>query len=134
MLDGLPLDILGNDVPGFDFPNDPSLLRPQVDGDSVSVACAGERLAGEGPVEDVDESSPGATVEETDVAENREEREAPVCNSLPEDRLTVLSDLNCADRAVSEQDVGEYSAASARKKMESSEGLQLMGSLTLRGL
>lgn len=134
IFDGLSLDILGNDVPRLDFANDPSLLRPQVNGDPLSVARAGEGLAGERTIEDVDESSPGTPVEMADVREDREEREAPVGDPLPEDRLAVLSDFNCADRAVSEQDVGKDSSASACKKVESSEGLQLMGSLTQRGL
>src|SRR5262245_49356213 len=102
LLDGLSLDVLGEHVAGAALSDDAVLLWPEVHSDPSPTARAGEGLTGEGPVENVDDASPGAPVELTDVGEDGEPGEHPVCDSLVQDGLTVLSDLHGADGSVPE--------------------------------
>lgn len=102
-------------------------LGPEVDGIGAAPGSGGEGLAGEAPANDVHEPAPGLSGELADVREDGEPREAAVALTRREDPLAVGVDLDGADGAMAEQDVSEDSSANARKKVESSEGLQLRG-------
>lgn len=129
-LDRPSLDVLSKDVAGPALSDDAALLGPEVDGDSSPVTRAGEGLAGKGAVEDVHGASPGPAVELSHVGEEGEPGQDPICDTLQQDGLAVGSDFDGADGSVPKEEVRKDSATSPCKKMESSEGVQLMGPFT----
>lgn len=132
ILDGLSLDVLCQDIARPALSDDSSLLGPEVDGGAASAARAREGLARERSVEDVNDAAPGATVELADIGEDGKPRERAFDDSLQEHALAVGANLDSSDGAMPEQHVREQPAASSRKKVERSEGVQLMALLTLR--
>lgn len=132
--DGVVDDVFGEDPFGSGFSDDSSHLRPKVGRVGSSVGSGAEWLARKSASNDVDSSTPIASVELTNVWKDGEEGEDSVCLPSGEHSLAVGSDLDGADGAVSKEQVSEDSAANACKKVESSERLQLTGSLMQRWL
>jgi hypothetical protein len=69
--------------------------------DSGALAGAADVGAGESAADDVDEASPGASVEGTDVIPDWESGETSVTLSCEEHPLTVIIDLDGSDRSPS---------------------------------
>lgn len=95
-------DVLGEDPFGLAFGNDSSHLWPEVVGVGSPSGCVAEGLARKPTSDDVDEPSPGASFELTDVGEEGEPGETPVGLAGREDPLTIGPDLDGADGAVPE--------------------------------
>jgi hypothetical protein len=82
---------------------------------SALLSGKAERLARKPCGNDVDSTSPGVSVEGSDVIPDRESIEASIPLSLEQDSPAVFVDLNGADCPPSEQSACEQSSASSGK-------------------
>lgn len=94
------------------------------------VVGRAESLAREAASDDIHDSSIWASIEFGDVPVDREPRQVAVTDSGIEDALTIWFDLDCGDWSVTEQDVGEDSAAGACEEVECVEFMRHDSSLS----
>lgn len=83
-LDGVSLDVFGDDVPGPGLGDDPPGVGPQVNGVSAAAPRGAPARARVAAGDDVDLAPPGAPVERFDAIPDREASEAPV--ELPREK------------------------------------------------
>ena len=112
--------VLHERVSGLYLANDPGHFGPQsapLSGDSGALSGGADILAGESPAHDVNESSPGPSVEGADIIPDREPWQDPVALALEQDFSAVRFNLDSTYAGMAEKDSAEDSSPCSSKKM-----------------
>jgi hypothetical protein len=98
--------------------NDSDELMREVFVGEVPTRCRiAESLAGIPALKEINEPAPWPAIEGPDVSPYWEARKDAISLALQEDSLAVGLDLDCANRDITEKEVGKDASSDSRKKM-----------------